>query len=153
MTDAIVDRQQTRGFTVRRARWPEDVPALRQVREPVFVDEQKVPLEMEWDEDDPRCIHVVAEDGDGNPIGTGRLASDGKIGRMAVLRDWRGHGVGGAILEALLAEAREAGMPECHLHGQTSAVGFYTRYGFEPEGAEFEEAGIPHLMMRRHFED
>lgn len=140
-------------YRVRRANWPDDVPALRSVREPVFVEEQNVPLEMEWDEDDPRCIHVLAEDSDGNPIGTGRLSKDGKVGRMAVHKPWRGTGVGGAILQALLDEARAAGIPECRLHGQTAAVGFYARYGFEAEGPEFEEAGIPHRMMRRKMED
>lgn len=141
------------GYQVRPARWPEDVPALRSIREPVFVEEQNVPLELEWDDDDPRCIHVIAEDDQGRPIGTGRLAQSGKVGRMAVIKDWRGHGVGGAILEALLDEARKAGIPECYLHGQTSALGFYGRYGFVPEGEEFEEAGIPHRMMRLRLDD
>ncbi|MCP1726792.1 putative GNAT family N-acyltransferase [Natronospira proteinivora] len=135
-------------FTVRPAQWPDDVPALREVREPVFVEEQQVPLALEWDEDDPKCIHVLAHDGEGRPIGTGRLSRDGKVGRMAVLKPWRGHGVGGAILQALLDEARKAGIPECRLHGQTSALGFYNRYGFKAEGEEFMEAGIPHYLMR-----
>ncbi|MEA5445333.1 GNAT family N-acetyltransferase [Gammaproteobacteria bacterium AB-CW1] len=140
-------------ISVRRARWPEDVPLLRSIREPVFVEEQQVPLEMEWDEDDPHCIHVIAEDAEGNAIGTGRLAKSGKVGRMAVLKPWRGHGVGGAILQALLDEARSAGIPECYLHGQTVALGFYERYGFVAEGPEFDEAGIQHRMMRRRIEE
>ncbi len=140
-----------KAFRVRKAKWPEDLAALRSIREPVFVEEQKVPLELEWDDDDPVCIHVIAEDADGRPIGTGRLAADGKIGRMAVHQKWRGKGVGGAILQALLDEARYQNIPECYLHGQTAALDFYGRYGFEAEGEEFDEAGIPHRMMRLRF--
>jgi predicted GNAT family N-acyltransferase len=140
-------------YRVRTALWPDDVPALRAVREPVFVQEQAVPLDMEWDEDDPLCIHVLAEDETGKPVGTGRLAADGKIGRMAVLKPWRGHGVGAAILQALVEEARRKAMPECHLHAQVSALGFYERHGFKAEGPEFEEAGIIHQMMRLHFQE
>ncbi len=136
-------------FSLRVARWPEDIPALRQVREPVFVKEQEVPLELEWDEDDPRCHHILAEDPSGRPIGTGRLSPQGKIGRMAVLKEWRGHGVGSALLDALVAQARTVGLEECLLHAQTSALSFYERHGFVAEGPEFEEADIPHRLMRQ----
>lgn len=140
-------------FTVRRARWPRDILALRSVREPVFVEEQQVPLELEWDDADPLCIHVLAEDRDNQPIGTGRLSTDGKIGRMAVLEPWRGRGVGGAIVQALLEEARSLGISECRLHAQTSVLRFYARHGFTAEGPEFREAGISHRLMRLRFDD
>jgi predicted GNAT family N-acyltransferase len=81
-------------------------------------------------------------------IGTGRLLPDGHIGRMAVLADWRGKGVGRALLERLLEEAR---LQSCALalHAQTHASGFYRRFGFVEEGPEFMEAGIPHRTMVR----
>lgn len=135
-------------WQIRRAEWPGDVPMLRAVREPVFVTEQEVPLELEWDEIDPHCIHLLAEDHSGHPIGTGRLSPAGKIGRMAVLREWRGTGVGGALLQGLIDEARAAGLAECQLNAQTYALNFYGRYGFVAEGPEFDEAGIPHRFMR-----
>ncbi len=124
---------------------------LRAVREPVFVQEQQVPLEEEWDALDPLCLHVIARDADGQPIGTGRLTPDHHIGRMAVLRDWRGRGVGDALLLALMQKAREQGWPEASLHAQVSAEGFYARHGFIPYGARFEEAGITHQTMRLRF--
>jgi predicted GNAT family N-acyltransferase len=139
-------------FRVRVARWPEDIMALRSVREPVFVQEQKVPLDLEWDDDDPHCLHVLAEDIAGQPMGTGRLSPDGKIGRMAVLQPWRKRGVGAALLHALIEQARQRGMPECYLHAQVSALDFYLRHGFVAEGEEFDEAGIRHQAMRLRIE-
>lgn len=131
---------------MRRADWNADRERLRQVREEVFVREQRVPLELEWDEMDEACVHVIAE-AEGRPIGTGRLLPDGHIGRMAVLAAWRGRGVGRALLEELLAEALKLGMPGIVLHAQTHARAFYERQGFRVEGGEFMEAGIPHVRM------
>jgi predicted GNAT family N-acyltransferase len=122
---------------------------LRAVREAVFVHEQQVPLALEWDELDPLCLHVVARDDGGRPIGTCRLTPTHKLGRMAVLRDWRGRGVGDALLGALLERAREQGWREVTLHAQASAIDFYGRHGFVPQGGRFEEAGIEHQAMRR----
>ena len=121
---------------------------LRAVREPVFVAEQGVPLELEWDELDPACHHVIARDVEGHPIGTGRLTPDHRIGRMAVLPDWRGKGVGDALLRALLDEARKLGWREVTLHAQVTAINFYARHGFLPYGPRYEEAGIEHQSMR-----
>ncbi|WP_241200803.1 GNAT family N-acetyltransferase [Lysobacter enzymogenes] len=127
------------------------LPALRAVREAVFVREQNVPLELELDAGrDPQCQHVLAFDADGAPIGTGRLTPDRRIGRMAVLAAWRGRGVGEALLQALVARARALGWREVSLHSQASAIGFYARQGFLPFGPRFEEAGgIEHLAMYR----
>ncbi|HIE55956.1 MAG TPA: GNAT family N-acetyltransferase, partial [Chromatiaceae bacterium] len=97
-------------FTIRPARWPEDEEQLRLVREKVFVVEQKVPLELEWDGLDSQCLHLLAEDDQGDPIGTARLLPDGHIGRMAVLKPWRGRGVGTALLNALMQEGRRRGL-------------------------------------------
>jgi len=136
-------------FRVEAIEYEAGLPHLRAVREAVFVQEQGVPLAMEWDELDPLCRHVIARDGGGQPIGTGRLTPEHKIGRMAVLADWRGRGVGDALLLALLEEARTLGWHDLSLHAQASAVGFYTRHGFLPYGERFEEAGIEHQSMRR----
>jgi len=94
-------------FTIRILSWSEVLPLARPVREKVFVEEQRVPRELEWDEWDERCDHAIACAPDGRAIGTARLAPDGRLGRMAVLRECRGRGVGGALLEALLERARE----------------------------------------------
>lgn len=136
-------------FIVREAPWIDDGDALRDIRTEVFIQEQSIPPKDEWDELDPACLHVLALDQDGVPVGTGRLAPDGRIGRMAVLKRWRGKGVGTAILEFLLREARSHDLMECRLNAQSHALGFYTRRGFEPYGEEFLEGGIPHRSMRR----
>jgi len=127
--------------------WSEALPLARPVREKVFVEEQGVPRELEWDEWDERCEHAVACDTEGNAIGTARLAPDGRIGRMAVLAGWRRRGVGAALLQAMIALARERSMPRVTLHAQTRAAGFYRRFGFSERGGEFSEAGIPHVEM------
>ena len=136
------------GFRVEPADYKVDFQDLRSVREPVFVVEQQVPLELEWDELDPLCRHVIARDDAHRPIGTGRLTPEHKIGRMAVLREWRGRGVGEALLLALIEQARELGLPEVSLHAQVDAIGFYEKFGFVPYGERFEEAGIQHQAMR-----
>jgi predicted GNAT family N-acyltransferase len=136
-------------FAVRVADWNADRRAIRMIRETVFVDEQSVDPEIEWDGEDADCIQAVAEDRNRDVVGTGRLQLSGKIGRMAVLRPWRGHGVGTAILECLVEAARETGLGQVFLHSQAHAVHFYARHGFICEGDEFQEAGIPHRLMKR----
>ncbi|MFN7386959.1 MAG: GNAT family N-acetyltransferase, partial [Lysobacteraceae bacterium] len=136
-------------FRVEPADYTVDFADLRAVREPVFVVEQQVPIDEEWDELDAKCRHVVARDAANRPIGTGRLTPERKIGRMAVLPEWRGKGVGGAILVALMDEARAMGWPGVTLNAQTHAMPFYASHGFEAFGDEFMEAGIPHRTMRK----
>ena len=138
-----------RAFRVEPIDYATGVDALRAVREPVFVQEQQVPLALEWDELDPLCVHVIARDADGRPIGTGRLTPERRIGRMAVLPGWRGRGVGDALLAALVDEARARRWPEVTLHAQVTAIGFYAKHGFVPVGGRFMEAGIAHQTMRR----
>lgn len=123
--------------------------ARRHVRDLVFVQEQGVPTDIERDELDAFCMHVLALDADGRPVGTGRLSPDGRIGRMAVLREWRGHGVGRAMLRRLVEQARARGLRDVHLHAQASAEPFYAAEGFLPVGARFVEAGIEHQAMQR----
>ncbi|MEO8298402.1 MAG: YbgC/FadM family acyl-CoA thioesterase [Burkholderiales bacterium] len=121
------------------------------LRTAVFIEEQGIPAEMEWDEDDATCVHAVVRNRLGQTVGTGRLLSHGpgvmKIGRMAVHRAMRGSQVGRRLLQALMEAARERGASEVLLHAQRSAVGFYARNGFATRGEPFDEAGIPHVAM------
>lgn len=126
--------------------WASMAPALEAIRREVFIVEQKVPEQMEWDADDATSVHALALL-DGHPVGCGRLLPDGHIGRMAVRAPFRSTGVGRALLQALLAEARRRGMREVVLHAQTHALRFYETHGFVADGPEFDEAGIPHRRM------
>ncbi|MES9873376.1 MAG: GNAT family N-acetyltransferase [Candidatus Sedimenticola sp. PURPLELP] len=132
---------------IRQANWPEDLPALRQVREEVFIREQGVPPDLEWDDDDPEAIHLLAEDTNKRPIGTVRLLPDGQIGRMAVVSSWRNRGIGGRLICHLLESTDKQRFPRLFLNAQTQAVSFYRRFGFAEQGEVFMEAGIPHLRM------
>ncbi|MGH8145636.1 MAG: GNAT family N-acetyltransferase [Rhodanobacteraceae bacterium] len=127
---------------------PSEREALLAVREDVFIREQHVPVELEVDEADAHCAHVLARSLDGTPIAAGRMTPDGIIGRMSVLHDWRGRGVGTALLHTLVGMARARGLDLVTLHAQRDAAAFYLRHGFETEGDEYEEAGIPHIDMR-----
>jgi YbgC/YbaW family acyl-CoA thioester hydrolase len=123
------------------------------IRTEVFIDEQKIPKEMEWDEADRHCVHAVAFNRLGMPLATGRLLQDApriaRIGRMASLQSLRSSGVGRRVLDALIDAARARGDAEVVLHAQTSAMPFYARAGFAARGAVFEEAGIAHIEMTR----
>jgi len=134
-------------LTTKLLDWEDAKTEAKRIRFTVFVDEQRVPAEIELDENDARCVHALAY-ADGKAIGTGRLLPDGHIGRMAVLREWRGKGAGRALLRALVDAARRRGDREVLLSAQVHALGFYRAEGFEPEGPEYEEAGIPHQAMR-----
>ena len=123
------------------------------LRVEVFVIEQGVPVELEWDEGDEVSIHAVAYDESGQAVATGRLLPDGHIGRMAVRKSARGHGIGSQVLKALLDEAAREGHTELLLHAQLHAWAFYERHGFVGEGEEFMEAGIAHRRMRRKLSD
>ena len=127
--------------------WPQAQAEARRIRFIVFVDEQRVPPELEMDENDAASLHALAFS-DGKAIGTGRLLPDGHIGRMAVLREWRGRGAGRALLRALIDAARRRGDRDVVLNSQVHALGFYGAEGFAAEGAVYEEAGIPHQVMR-----
>jgi predicted GNAT family N-acyltransferase len=140
---------RTSQFTVRAADWSSDGPALRAIRTQVFIEEQQVPAALEWDSDDDRAVHVLVLAPDGTAVGTGRLLPAGRIGRMAVLKEWRGKGAGGALLARLLELAHRLQLDDVVLHAQTHAIGFYARFGFRPEGEVFMEADIPHRVMRR----
>lgn len=135
--------------TIRRADWARngDRNALQSIRSQVFVHEQQVPESLEWDGLDAEAVHVLAESSEGTPIGTARLLPSGKIGRMAVLREHRGRGVGTRLLLSLMKIAGQHGDAPVSLNAQSAVVDFYRRLGLETEGAEFDEAGIAHRRM------
>ncbi|MET3929904.1 putative GNAT family N-acyltransferase [Lysobacter sp. OAE881] len=135
-------------FTVQAVAFEQAAAELRAVRDVVFVQEQGVPVEIERDALDPLSRHVIARDAQGRAIGTGRLTPDRRIGRMAVIPEWRNRRVGEALLKALLVEARTFGWNEITLHAQVAALAFYARQGFLPYGDRFVEAGLEHQSMR-----
>ena len=129
--------------------WENHQSELRAVRNAVFIEEQNVPRELEWDGMDETSIHFMAETTTGDVIGTARLMPSGQIGRMAVLIQQRGHGIGRRLLDRAISSARQRGMEEVFLHAQSHALEFYQKAGFVADGEQFEEAGIPHRSMTR----
>lgn len=121
------------------------------IRYQVFVQEQKIPANLEWDAMDAQCLHAVAYDENNQAVGTGRLLPDAHIGRMAVLAAARNQGVGAEILRALMQQARQRGEQAVRLNAQQSAEAFYLREGFDRDGEIFIEAGIPHVSMAHSF--
>jgi len=136
---------------LRLGSWQEQGADASRVRTEVFVHEQRIPIEMEWDESDATAVHAVARNRLGMPLATGRLLQHapgvGRIGRMAVASEMRGSGLGRDVLLALMRAAAARGDHEVLLHAQRSAIGFYAREGFVPRGTPFVEAGIPHQEM------
>ncbi|POX52195.1 GNAT family N-acetyltransferase [Streptomyces sp. Ru71] len=150
------------GYEVRVAEDPADREACFAVRKDVFVHEQGVPEDIEYDAYDADAVHVLAIRADGVPLGTGRLLYGeaaaaknggdpdvGSLGRLAVTQAARGLGVGAALVRAIEEAARARGLSAVDLHAQTHALGFYERLGYEVYGPEFPDAGIPHRAMRR----
>ena len=127
--------------------WHEYAEPLSTLRHQVFVIEQGVPVELEIDGEDDAACHVVVLIDNDQVIGTGRMLASGKIGRMAVRSDMRCQGVGRAVLDALINEARTQGLAGVSLGAQLSAVAFYQRAGFSCQGDVFIDAGIDHRQM------
>ncbi|MET7454464.1 GNAT family N-acetyltransferase [Streptomyces sp. NPDC005574] len=149
-------------FSVRVAGRPADREACFAVRKEVFVAEQGVPEDLEYDTYDAGALHVLAVREDGTALGTGRLLHGqaaaaktggdpavGSLGRLAVTREARGLGVGAALVRAVEDAARALGLAAVDLHAQTHALGFYERLDYVAYGPEFPDAGIPHRAMRR----
>ncbi|MCA9284898.1 MAG: GNAT family N-acetyltransferase [Phycisphaerales bacterium] len=134
--------------TVRTCRFADDEAAIRAVRVEVFVDEQGIAREEEFDDADDRCVHVVVRS-DGMPVGTGRLDRDGRIGRIAVLAAHRRRGLGRTVMVALERAAAAQGSERVYLGAQVTAVPFYERLGYRVFGEPFVEAGIPHRLMEK----
>lgn len=135
-------------FYLEPANFAADFADLQYLRTEVFVIEQGIPPEIEFDALDPDCRHIIARDAERRPIGCGRLSPAGRIGRMAVLPAWRRQKVGASLLRGLIEQAANLGLSEVSAHAQTAALGFYRRCGFETVGSEFTEAGIPHIAIR-----
>ncbi|MEH0165606.1 YbgC/FadM family acyl-CoA thioesterase [Paucibacter sp. JuS9] len=139
--------------TVKLGEWSALGGDAQRIRQQVFVDEQKIPAEMEWDAADEGCLHAVAYNRFGRALATGRLLEHvpgvAKVGRMAVLRGMRSGRIGREVLDALMREGRVRGYREVLLHAQLSALNFYLRAGFVERGERFEEAGIGHVEMVR----
>jgi predicted GNAT family N-acyltransferase len=157
----VRDAALPEGYEVRVAADPADRDACFTVRQQVFVIEQKVPAELEYDADDAKAVHVLAT-GPYGPLGAGRLLYGaaararcggqdgiGVLGRLAVKGAARGLGIGAALVRGIETEALRLGLFAVDLHAQTHALGFYERLGYAPYGHEFHEAGIPHRSMRR----
>ncbi|HAT19447.1 MAG: GNAT family N-acetyltransferase [Roseibacillus sp.] len=123
------------------------------IRNTVFGEEQNVPPEIDWDGKDGQCLHVLVLSEKGEAVATGRLAPEGKIGRLAVLRIHRGRGAGTGMLRALVEAARGQGLRQVFLHAQTQALRFYEQEGFRVRGESFHEAEIEHYYMYRHLGD
>jgi predicted GNAT family N-acyltransferase len=137
-------------FTIHLVTWHDGEPLLRAIREAVFMREQGVTAELEWDGLDDTCHHALALSATGDAIGCGRITPDGHIGRMAVLPEWRGKKVGSAILEALLDYARSQHQTSVEISAQVQALPFYQKFGFEAQGKVFQDAGMPHRKMSLH---
>jgi predicted GNAT family N-acyltransferase len=134
-------------FTVSLVNWHDGEPLLRAIREAVFIREQSVPEELEWDGKDEGCRHALALSKSGDAVGCGRLLPNGHLGRMSVLPQWRKQKVGTAIIEILIDEARSRGYKHVDVDAQTNAIPFYQKFGFVEHGKEFMDAGIPHKKM------
>lgn len=140
-------------FIVRAANWNLDENAIAKVRHAVFIVEQGVPEALEWEAIDPQCVWFVALSSVGAVVGIVRLTQDGRIGRMAVLPEWRRRGVGQVLVERVLQAAHDLGLSGVHLSAQTHAMSFYARFGFIAEGPEYLDAGISHRSMRLDLKD
>ena len=147
------DERAAAGMTaVYAASWQHDREAIERIRRAVFIEEQGIPEADEWDTADPVSLHVLAGESKCDAVGTGRLEPTGKLGRVAVLPQYRGSGVGSRIVAYLVNQATVLGFAQVYLHAQASAVAFYERLGFQVDGPEFDEVGIPHRRMRQGIE-
>ena len=135
-------------YIIQAVSWQTHAIQLKAVREQVFVQEQQVPLELEWDGLDEAAQHLLALNNTGEAIGCARLLGDGSIGRMAVLKPWRGLGVGSALLNKAVAVYRQQNMQNVTLSAQIHAVPFYEKAGFEVCGKPYLDANILHVDMR-----
>lgn len=134
-------------ISIIETRWDEHEAALRALRQQVFINEQRVPEDLEWDGEDDKAVHFLALDADHNPVGCIRLLPTGQISRLCVLSEHRNNGVGSSLLVAAEEAARANGMEEIFLHAQTHATSFYEASGFTVTGGIFMDANIPHRQM------
>jgi len=142
-----------KAYSIKQCNWSDDKQQLADIRRQVFINEQQVPEELEWDEFDQTAQHVVALIEGNKAVATGRIKADGHIGRMAVLKEYRQQGIGSAILLVLLDKAQQQNLKRVYLHAQVSAVTFYEKHGFTVQGKEFMDAGIAHKTMYKNLSE
>ncbi|HEY9202594.1 MAG TPA: GNAT family N-acetyltransferase [Gammaproteobacteria bacterium] len=135
-------------YHIKLTDWANDAERLGDIRRTVFIEEQKVPENLEWDESDAKCTHVLVTDNNNKPLATARITNDGHIGRMAVLKAHRKRGIGSGMLKQLIDHARELELRRVTLNAQISAMPFYASHGFIAISDEFVDAGIPHKTMQ-----
>ncbi|MFT5395254.1 MAG: putative GNAT family N-acyltransferase [Gammaproteobacteria bacterium] len=135
-------------FEVLQVSWSDMEAHLRSIRTQVFIEEQNVPIDLEWDEKDIDCVHLLVKK-DNNYIATARLLRTGQVGRMAVLKPFRRYGVGSAMLKMILTIAHTMDMKTVSLNAQVDAINFYEKFEFLKQGDPFDDAGIPHVKMKR----
>jgi len=133
-------------FEVLQVSWLDMEPYLRSIRTQVFIEEQNVAEELEWEEEDADCVHLLVKK-DNDYIATARLLETGQIGRMAVLKPYRQCGIGSAMLQNILSIAKDMDMQSVFLNAQIDAIKFYEKFGFLKQGDTFDDAGIPHVRM------
>ncbi len=145
--------QPTSDISLITTDWSTHRQPLMSVRTRVFIEEQDIPADLEWDEYDAiswHCLAVVENHSQAPQyIGTGRLQPNGKITRIAVLPEWRRRGVANGIVSTLLTLANQHKLPDLFLHAQTTAQGLYKKHGFIACGEEFDEGGIAHIAMHK----
>lgn len=137
---------------IKQVEWESAADILRKIRTEVFIKEQAVPEELEWDDNDQNCVHLLAFIDD-QPVATARFLSTGQIGRMAVLKPYRSLGVGKALMNKLIAMAEEMKFEEIFLNAQIGATGFYRKFGFIEHSELFNEANIAHIRMIKTIEE
>ncbi len=129
--------------------WRDMEPCLRDIRTRVFIEEQHVPEELEWENDDIDAVHLIVKKNN-DYVATARLLNSGQIGRMAVLKPYRRCGVGKKMLEKLLSIAETMGLKTVFLNAQVEAIDFYKKFGFQEHGDMFDDAGIQHMRMNKN---
>ncbi|MGD8812250.1 MAG: GNAT family N-acetyltransferase [Thioalkalispiraceae bacterium] len=139
-------------FVIKQTRFHDDENAIRLIREQVFINEQHVPVELEWDGLDDEAIHLLVTTNK-HPVATARLLADGHIGRMAVLPGFRRQGIGSTMLSRLVELAKQKGLSSVFLSAQVAAIDFYQKHGFTIDSDVYMDAGIPHRDMVLGFTD
>ena len=139
-------------FTIRTGRWDELQNDAKLIREQVFIHEQQIPVEDEWDAEDAVSVHFVVYDQD-QPIATARLLQNNSVGRVAVLKSYRGVGIGKLLMQQIIQQAKHEQREFLKLSSQVHAIQFYASLGFNVEGEEYLDCAIPHIDMRLAFSD
>ncbi|WP_445660830.1 GNAT family N-acetyltransferase [Acinetobacter sp. F16] len=137
-------------FTIRTGRWDELQNDAKLIREQVFIQEQQIPVEDEWDAEDAISVHFVVYDQD-QPIATARLLQNNSVGRVAVLKSHRGAGIGKLLMQQIIQQAKHQQREFLKLSSQVHAIQFYAGLGFNVEGEQYLDCGIPHIDMRLLF--